>query len=81
MILSMLKSGLQMIPDLVLSLNSVKWLLIWLEVKVNVKKKHNCPKILLLPYIILAMGLLVYVDTLKLQVINIHYLGNFQLIH
>ena len=40
--------------------------------------KHNYPKILLLPYIILTMKLLVYVNTFKLQVYD---LANFQLIH
>ena len=60
-ILYKLKSDLQMTPDLILSLNLVKWLLIWLAVKVIVK--NNYPKTLLLPYIILAMELFVYVDT------------------
>ena len=61
MILHKLKSDLQIISDLILSLNLVKWLLIRLVVKVIVK--NNYPKTLLLPYIILAMELLVYVDT------------------
>ena len=61
MILYKLKSDLQMTPDLILSLNLVKWLLLWLAVKVIVK--NNYLKTLLLPYIILAMELLVYVDT------------------
>ena len=38
MILYKLKSDLQMTHDLILSLNLVKWLLIWLAVKVIVKK-------------------------------------------
>ena len=48
-------------PNLILSLNLVKWFLIWLAVKVIVK--NNYPKTLLLPYTILAMELFVYVDT------------------
>ena len=62
MIYFKLKSDLQMTPNLILSLNLVKWLLIWLAVKVIIK--NNYPKTLLLPYLILAMELLVYVDTL-----------------
>ena len=48
MILYKLKSDLQMTPDLILSLNLVKWLLIWLAVKVIIKKNtvtvilHTC---------------------------------------
>ena len=38
MILYKLKSDLQMTPDLILSLNLVKWLLIWLAIKVIIKK-------------------------------------------
>ena len=64
MILYKLKSDLQMTHDLILSWNLVKWLLKLLAVKVIVK--NNYPKTLLLPYIILTMELLVYVDTLKL---------------
>ena len=79
MTLYKLKSDPQMTPDLSLSLNLVKWLLIWLAVKVIVKNSY--PKTLLLPYIILAMELLVYVDTFQLQVINMYNLGNFKLIH
>ena len=65
MILYKLKSDLQMTPDLILSLNLVKWLLIWLAIKVIVKS--NYPKTLLLPYIILAMELWVYDDTLNMS--------------
>ena len=61
MICYKLKSDLQMTPDLVLSLNLVKYLLIWLAIKVIVK--NNYPKTLLLQYIILAMELLVYINT------------------
>ena len=71
MILNKMKSNLQMTLDLVLSLNLVKWLFIWLTVKVIVK--NNYLKTLLLPYIILAMELLVYVDTFLLQVINMQF--------
>ena len=39
MILYKLKSDLQMLPDLILSLNLAKWLLIWLAVKVILKKQ------------------------------------------
>ena len=38
MILYKLNSDLQMIPDSILSLNLVKWLLIWLAVKIIIKK-------------------------------------------
>ena len=61
MILNKQKSDLKMTPDLILSLNLIKWLLIWLAVKVIVK--NNYPKILLLPYIIFAMKLFVYANT------------------
>ena len=39
MILYKMKSDLQITPDLILSLNLIKWLLIWLAVKVIVKKQ------------------------------------------
>ena len=61
MIIYKLKSDLQMTSDSILSLNLVKWLLIWLATKVIVK--IIIPKYCYLIYIIIAMELLVYVDT------------------
>ena len=55
------KSDLKMTTDLILSLSLVKWLLIWLAVKVIVK--NNYPNTLLQPYTIQAIELLVYVET------------------
>ena len=62
MILYNLKSDLQTIADLILSLNLVKWFLIMVGSQGN-RKKNNYPQTLQLPCIILAKELLVYVDT------------------
>ena len=61
MTLDKLKSCLQMIADLILLLSLVKWLLIWQAIKVIIL--NNYFNILLLPYTILAIEFLVYVNT------------------
>ena len=77
MTLNKLKSDLRMTADLILSLSLVKWHLICPAVKVLME--NNYSNTLPQPYVIFAMKLLVYVNTL--QAINMYYLVNLKLIH
>ena len=67
------KSDLKMTPGLILSLNSVKWLLIWLVVKVIAK--NNYPKNFYYNVVVTLSRHLLSTSPKYLL------LGNFQLIH